>query len=106
MKNTLMASNISSTLLPSILTAMTLQGHDCLQQEGHCRQTFMEIMQACGSEMRNAALLPVFCMNQSHRKADSLCGVVLLMYAGGEMRLCLILKKFLGFISHHICATR
>jgi len=58
---------------------MTLQGHDCLQQEGHCQQTFMEIMQACGSEVRNAALLPVFCMNQSHRKEDSLRGVVLLI---------------------------
>jgi len=100
-----MASNISSTLLLSILTVMTLLGHDCLQQEGHCRQTFMEIMQACGNEVRNAALLPVFCMNQSHRKADSLHGIVLLKYAGGEMRLHLILKKYLGFISHHIYAT-
>jgi len=84
---------------------MTLLGHDYLQQEGHCRQTFMEIMQACGNEVRNAVLLPVLCMNQSHRRADSLHGVVLLKYAGGEMRLCPILKKYLGFISHHICAT-
>lgn len=64
MKSTLMASNTSSTLLPSILTVMTLLGHDSLQQEGLCQQTFMEIMQACGSEVGNSALLAVFWTNQ------------------------------------------
>lgn len=49
-----MASSISSTHLPFILTAMTLLGHDYLLQEGHCLQIFMETMQACGSEGVNA----------------------------------------------------